>query len=140
MLLKYENTIYDTEYGCQLNDLLHSILVNMDDSDLVNIWNEFCQDQGYIEESIYSMDILEEYLEIRGATAYEVITGNIVDSDCFCYQEKWFIESFYGLRSSDSAWDLVFFEDEGFRAYFAELLLDSPEKYDCEEIDEDSEE
>ena len=140
MLLSYENITYDTENGYQLNDLLHEILTSMSDPDIVALWNEFCQDQGYIEESIYSMDFLEEYLTMTGKTAYDVITGNVIDSDCFCYQEDWFIESIWGLRSSNSAWDLVSFEDEGFRAYFEELLLDNPEKYDCEEVEEEDEE
>lgn len=72
--------------------------------------------------------------------AYDVITGNIVDADCFSYQEHWFIDSIYGPRSSDSLWDLVDIEDDDFRAYFEKILLDNPEKYDCEEVDEEDDE
>lgn len=139
MLLNYDNVTYDTENGYQFDDLLDEVLDSLNNDDLVSLWNDFCETQGYIEEHIYSMSELEEYLEITGTTAYDVITGNVVDPDCFSHCEAWFIDSVWGLRSSDSPWDLVDLEDDGFRAYFGGLLLDDPEKYDCEEVDEEEE-
>ena len=70
----------------------------------------------------------------------DVIKGGVVDPDCFSCWEAWFIDSIYGLRSSDSPWDLVDLEDDCFRGYFEEVLLKDPEKYDCEEVDEEEEE
>lgn len=135
MLLKYDDVVYDMDDGDQTNDLIYNILINMSDSDIVQLWDEYCDKNNYMEEFIFSMDELEGYLEIAEKTAYDVITGNVIDWDCFCYQEDWFIESIWGLKSSDSPWDLVDFDNPDFRAYFEDILLDYPEKYDCEEVD-----
>lgn len=142
MLLKYENVVYDTENDYQLSDLVDEVLYDLKDKYIVDLWNEYCDKNDYNDENIFSMYELADYLELKGTTAYEVITGNVVDFDCFCYQEDWFIDSMWGLRSSDSPWDLVDIGDYEFKAYFEGLLLDDPEKYDCEEVDEgdDSEE
>lgn len=141
MLLKYDDVVYDMDDGDQTNDLIYNILSEMSDSYIVPIWNEYCDSQDYFEEHIYSMDFLEEYLIMTEKTAYDVITGNVIDSDCFCYQENWFIDSMWGLKSSNDPWDLVDFDDPDFRTYFEDMLLKDPEKYDCEEVDEeDSEE
>lgn len=140
MLLKYENIVYDIENDYQLSDLVDEVLYNLDDDTIVNLWNKYCDKHNYIDDHIFSMSELEGYLEIKGTTAYEVITGNVVDYDCFCYQEEWFIDSMWGLRSSDSPWDLVGIDSYDFKAYFEGLLLDDPEKYDCEEVDEEGDE
>lgn len=142
MLLKYENAVYDTENDYQLDDLVDEVLYDLNDKDIVKLWNEYCDKNDYNDDNIFSMCELVDYLELKGTTAYEVITGNVVDFDCFCYQEDWFIDSMWGLRSSDSPWDLVDIDSYDFKAFFKELLLDDPEKYDCEEVDEgdDSEE
>lgn len=141
MLLKYENIVYDTENVYQLDDLINEVLYDLNDKDIVKIWNEYCDKNDYNDDNIFSMTELVDYLELKGTTAYEVITGNVVDFDCFCYQEDWFIDSMWGLRSSDSPWDLVDIDDY-FKSYFEGLLLDDPEKYNCEEVYEgdDSEE
>lgn len=140
MLLKYENIVYDTENAYRLNDLIDDILNDLSNSDIVQLWNEYCDKNDYMEEFIFSMNELEDYLETFEKTAYDVITGNVIDPDCFCYQEDWFIESIWGLKSSDSPWDLVDFDDPAFRGFFEDILLDYPEKYDCEEVDEEDEE
>ena len=139
MLLKYENVVYDVENDYQLSDLVDEVLYNLDDDTIVNLWNEYCDKHNYIDDHIFSKSELEGYLELRGTTAYEVITGNVVDADCFNYQENWFIDSMWGLRSSDSPWDLVGIDGYDFKTYFEGLLLDDPEKYDCEEVDEEEE-
>lgn len=137
MLLKYENIVYDTENDYKLNDLIDEVLTSLGNNDLVCLWNEYCDKNNYMDDHIFSMSELEEYLDLKGTTAYEVITGNVVDPDGFCYQEDWFIDSIYGLRSIDSPWDLVDLEDEVFIRYFEEVLLKDPEKYDCEEVYEE---
>lgn len=139
MLLNHKNIVYDTENGYQLDDLINEILIDLDNDELVELWNEYCEKDNYSDEHIFSMSELEDYLEIKGTTAYEVITGNVVDPDCFSWCEAWFIDSIWGLRSSSSPWDLVDFDDDGFSRYFEEILLKDPEKYDCEEVDEDEE-
>lgn len=135
MLLKYDNVVYDMDDGDQINDLVDNILSNMSDSYIVSIWNECCNDQGCIEERIFSMDELEDYLELKGITAYDVIAGDVVNWDCFFYADDWFIVTIWGLRSNNSPRDLVDFSDDNFKAYFEELLLNKPEKYGCEEVD-----
>ena len=140
MLLKYEDTVYDTEYCDQANDLLDEVLSHMDDTDIVPIWNDYCDKANYPDDHIFSMDFLEEYLTMTDKTAYDVIVGDVIDFDCFCYQEYWFIESCYGLRSSNDPWDLVDFDDDDFRTYFEDMLLKDPEKYDCEEVYDDDDE
>lgn len=137
MLLKYENIVYDTENGYKLNDLIDEVLISLDNDDLVCLWNEYCYKNNYMDDHIFSMSELEEYLDLKGTTAYEVITGNVVDPDCFSWCEAWFIDSVWGLRSSNSPWDLVDLEDEDFNRYFEEVLLKDPEKYDCEEVYEE---
>lgn len=137
MLLKYENIVYDTENGYKLNGLIDEVLTSLDNDDLVCLWNEYCDKDNYMDDHIFSMSEIEEYLDLKGTTAYDVIKGGVVDSDCFSWCEAWFIDSIYGLRSSDSPWDLVDLEDEGFSRYFEEILLKDPEKYDCEEVEEE---
>ena len=139
MLLNYDDVTYDTENGYQFDDLINDILNNLDNDDLVCLWNEYCDKANYPDDHIYSMSELEGYLMMTDVTAYDVITGNVVDPDCFSHCEAWFIDSIYGLRSSDSPWDLVDLEDDYFRAYFKGILLDNPDKYDCEEVDEEEE-
>lgn len=135
MLLAYAHTIYDLSY--QIDDLIDDVLDNLNEVDLSEVWNAFCEDNNYVDDHVFSMSELEDYLELRGVTSYEVLTKNIIDSDCFCAEEEWFVDSTWGLRSSDSIWDLVDLDQDGFRTYFEKKLLDDPEKYDCEEIDEE---
>lgn len=135
MLLAYEHAIYDLED--QLDDLIDDVLDNLNEVDLADLWNEFCEENNYVDDHVFSMSELEDYLELRGVTAYEVLTKNVVDSDCFCAFEEWFVDSTWGLRSSDSIWDLVDLDQGDFRAYFEEKLLDNPEKYGCKEISEE---
>lgn len=138
MLLKYENIVYDTENDRQLDDLIDDVLNGVvSDHDIAEIWNEYCDKVNYPEDHVYSMDFLEDFLTMTDTTAYDVITGNVIDPDCFCYQENWFIDSIWGLRSGNTVGDLIDFDDDGFRAYFEELLINDPEKYDCEEVDEE---
>ena len=139
MLLNYDDVTYDTENGYQFDDLVDEVLDSLDNDDLVCLWNDYCEKNYYMDYHIFSMSELEEYLELKGTTAYDVITGNVVDTHCFSHCEAWFIDSIYGLLSSDSPWDLVDLKDDGFRDYFGEILLNDPDKYDCEEVDEEEE-
>lgn len=140
MLLKYDDVVYDTENGYKLRDLIEEILTDMDDDKLVTLWNTFCDKSNYPEEHVYLMGELEDYLMMTDTSAYDVIIGDVVDFECFSCGEDYFIDSLYGLRSGNSPWDLVDFDDyPDFNDFIGELIKDKPWKYDCEEVDEEEE-
>ena len=137
MLLKYDDIVYDTENDDYFQALIEEVLTDMADDTLVNLWNAFCDKSNYPEEHVYSMGELEDYLMMTDTSAYDVIVGDVVDFECFSCGEDYFIDSLYGLRSSNSLWDLVDFDGyPDFNDFIGELIKDRPWKYDCEEVEE----
>ena len=136
--LKYNDTVYNIDDPDDLQSLVDNVLTDLRDDLVVNLWNSFCDKNDYPDEHIFSMSELEDYLMMTDKTAYEVIVGDVVDFDCFSHREDYFIESPYGLRSSDSPWDLVDFDDyPDFIDYMGDLIESKPWKYDCEEVEEE---
>lgn len=139
--LKYNDEVYDIDDHDEAIELIDNVLSDLDDNILANLWNDFCEKANYPDEHIFCMSELEDYLMMTDKTAYDVIVGDVIDFDCFSHREDYFIDSMYGLKSSDSLWDLVDFDGyPDFYDYMKELIESDPYKFDCEEVYEDDEE
>lgn len=135
--LKYNDEVYNIDDPDEADGLIDNVLSDLNDDILANLWNDWADKKGYSEEHIFCMSELEDYLMMTDTTAYDVIVGDVIDFDCFSHREDYFIDSMYGLRSSDSPWDLVDFDDyPEFYEHMKELIEADPYKYDCEEVDE----
>lgn len=90
------------------NDLLEYVAEcfgNLAEYQQVSYWNAYCEDENYLDDIIYSMDIVQEDLENR--TAWELLTRSIVDMDSFNVNDEWAVSTIYGWKSADDPYDLV---------------------------------
>lgn len=67
---------------------------NLDEYDLIGLWNEYCDDNSYYDDRIYGNDIDEL---LYGLKPSEVL--NAIDLDNYSENDDYMIESIYGYRS-----------------------------------------
>lgn len=85
----------------QVNEIA-SILKNINDSDLLTLNNDYCDNHSYVEDYIYSMSEFDDLMSSRTPT--EILER--VKSDFSIYDE-YFRDSTYGLESGNSIEDLM---------------------------------
>lgn len=92
-------------------DLLYDLLIELSDTEIVNIYNEYCQAINYVDDVIYYMEELDEELDdlFYGRSATDLL--NSIDFDNFSLCDDYFYYSIYGLRSLTSP-DTVINYDE----------------------------
>ena len=104
---------------------IRDILVNdIPNWQLANVWNEFCDRNNYIDERIYEMSDLNEYLQ--GLTPIEVI-DSVSDGD-FTTCSDFFQETIYGLSSFDDVSSHIDLDE------LVDDIFDDEETYGCDEI------
>lgn len=100
-------------------DYVSEVFNNLSKREQVSYWNAYCEDANYMDDIIYTMDVVQEDLENR--TAWELLTRSIVNMDCFNANDEWAISTIYGWKSSDDPNDLVdWFDDEQFLEWLYE--------------------
>ena len=104
---------------------LKELLENLDDNDLLYVWNEYCDTSRYYDDKICEMDWLDEDLESKTAT--EIL--RMADKD-FDVDNKYYKYSIWGIESFDNLEDYVDLN------CLASYILDNEEDFDNDEIRE----
>ena len=95
----------------QIEDLVFDTINNMSDSELINLWNEYCGDNGYYDDRIEYFDegVFNDLMS--GKTPYEIY--QIIDNsdisffDDYCHYDGYELNTFSDVYDSIDIDDLV---------------------------------
>ena len=125
------------------------ILKDMDDSDLIALWNEYCDSCNYMDDRIYNMEDMNEicnveYMVGNNRTTLELIDRIQIDFRRFDTNDDYFFINGYGHYISFNSLE---YADEGcpldydtLAEAIAEDSIDIRGYDDLEEIMQDTEE
>lgn len=102
-----------------------SVLENLDDSELMRIWNEYTQMNSYDDQEIFEMYMFDELMD--GRKPSEIL--NKVASD-FDINDDYFVWGVYGCESFNDVSDKVYFDD------LANYIVANNETFDNDELEE----
>lgn len=84
-------------------EMINDYLFTIADSDLIELWNEYCDDNYCSDQRVYQMDELDELL--HGCTATEILES--VDSDFSTYDDYFIKDDYDLLESHSDVFDIV---------------------------------
>ena len=79
-------------------ELLTACLESMDDDDLVNVYNKYCEDSKYIDDMIYPMYELDDYIGDLSQYTLGDLFGKFQWIG-FNYDHPFFRDTIYGIES-----------------------------------------
>lgn len=109
------------------------ILETIDESELISMWNERCEEYRYDDEEIFDMYSLDDFF--GGMNFAEAL--NHIDIDNFSLNDDYFYFSIYGARSLTYIDDVIDLEE------LADYIEDTENTFgnsELEELFEDDEE
>ena len=100
-----------TEIRRQIEDLVFDTINNMNDSEIIDLWNEYCGDNGYYDDRIEYFDegVFNDLMS--GKTPYEIY--QIIDNsdisffDDYCHYDGYELNTFSDVYDSIDIDDLV---------------------------------
>lgn len=116
-------------------DMINDFLCSVADDELIELWNEYCDNNYCSDQRVYEMSELDELL--HGCTATEVLES--VDSDFSTYDDYFIRDDYDLLESHCDVFDVIDIEE------LTEYIIDnSDEEYGygfvggctCFELDE----
>ena len=95
----------------QIEDLVFNTIDNMSDSEMIELWNEYCGDNGYYDDRIEYFDegVFNDLM--AGKTPYEIY--QIIDNsdisffDDYCHYDGYELNTFSNVYDSIDIDDLV---------------------------------
>ena len=95
----------------QIEDLVFNTIDNMSDSEMIELWNEYCGDNGYYDDRIKYFDegVFNDLMS--GKTPYEIY--QIIDNsdisffDDYCHYDGYELNTFSNVYDSIDIDDLV---------------------------------
>ena len=95
----------------QIEDLVFDTIDNMSDSEMIDLWNEYCNDNGYYDDRIEHFDegVFNDLMS--GKTPYEIY--QIIDNsdisffDDYCRYNGYELNTFSDVYDSIDTGDLV---------------------------------
>lgn len=95
----------------QIEDLVFNTIDNMSDSEMIELWNEYCGDNGYYDDRIEYFDegVFNDLM--AGKTPYEIY--QIIDNsdisffDDYCHYDGYELNTFSDVYDSIDIDDLV---------------------------------
>ena len=95
----------------QIEDLVFNTIDNMSDSEMIELWNEYCGDNGYYDDRIEYFDegVFNDLMS--GKTPYEIY--QIIDNsdisffDDYCHYDGYELNTFSNVHDSIDVDDLV---------------------------------
>ena len=95
----------------QIEDLVFNTIDNMSDSEIIELWNEYCGDNGYYDDRIEYFDegVFNDLMS--GKTPYEIY--QIIDNsdisffDDYCHYDGYELNTFSDVYDSIDIDDLV---------------------------------
>lgn len=101
------------------------ILENLDENDLISVWNSYCDLNNYYEDRIYGMyEIDDLFYDVKASDFLDKLSGD------FNHNDEYFKDSIYGLESFNYASDVVDFDD------LAKYIVNNEDTLDCAEIED----
>ena len=101
------------------------ILENLDESELKNMWNEYCRENCYDEQEIFEMcEIDDLFCDVKVSDFLDKL------SDDFNHTDNYFRYSIYGLESFDDVSDVADIDE------LANYIVDNNETFDNDELEE----
>lgn len=85
-----------------MREKLYDILNEMNDDDIVLVWNEYCYNTNYYDDNIEYMDFLDDFFCDMSAT--EILEH--IDRD-FYVRDKYFFSNIYGYESFNDPYEVV---------------------------------
>ena len=95
----------------QIEDLVFDTIDNMSDSEMIDLWNEYCNDNGYYDDRIEHFDEGVCNDRMSGKTPYEIY--QIIDNsdisffDDYCRYNGYELNTFSDIYDSIDTGDLV---------------------------------
>lgn len=121
--------VYDDQKFDTLKEAVRVAWDDLNESDKVELWNEYCDNNRYYDERIYGMDELDDlYMD---STPSEIL--NLAYGNDFNPRSYYFRHTGYGLESADYPDGWMEFDD------IKDWLIDNYDRLDIEEVDEDEE-
>ena len=100
------------------------ILNNLDDSELKNMWNEYCRENGYDDYEIFEMwEIDDLFCDMKVSDFLDKLGD-------FDHKDDYFRYGVYGLESFDYISDVVEIDE------LAKYIVDNNETFDNDELEE----
>jgi len=96
------------------------------DSELVSVWNEYCEQNAYYDDQLQDMSMFDDYVGY-GKTATEVLES--MSSD-FNIRDNYFYYNIYGFESTDYPEDHIDFDA------MAKYIYDNDDALGNDELDE----
>ena len=97
---------------------VENAIENMDESDLVEIWNEYCDRRNYSDDHIFGMYEIDDYLSNMTPTEIiDKVVGSNFDTSDDWFKDGIYFESFSDVPSNIDEDDLINYiiiEDEDF--------------------------
>ena len=95
----------------QIEDLVFDTINNMSDSEMIDLWNEYCGDNGYYDDRIEYFDegVFNDFMS--GKTPYEIY--QIIDNsdisffDDYCHYDGYELNTFSDVYDSIDIENLV---------------------------------
>lgn len=88
-----------------LREKVKEYVINLDDGDLVELWNLYCNEVNCFDDVVYFMDELDDYL--YGMKPLDIL--NRVDKD-FNTRCDYFRDGIYGIESFDYVGDVMYLD------------------------------
>ena len=117
----------------KISKAVYEALENMEDDNILWIWNDYCDDNGYSEYRLYPMFELDDLFCDCKVSDFL----NAIDTDGFSLNDDYFHDSIYGLQSTSDIYSIVDIDD------LAQYITDTEntfDQYELEEIFEEYEE
>lgn len=106
-----------------VKNAIAGVLLNMKESDLICIWNKYCEANKYYEDRIYYMQELDDVFRDRSAS--DLLQA--LDSD-FSLKDSYFRDTVYGYSSFTDAMDWIYIDG------IAEYIADNDEDFENSDI------
>lgn len=104
---------------------LKELLENLTDSELVDVWNEYCDNNRYYDDKINYMDWLDD--DLQSKTPTQII--DMIDED-FNTNDKYYKYTIWGIESFSDINDYIYFD------VLANYILDNKDALYNDEIRE----
>lgn len=93
----------------QIEDLVFDTIDNMNDSEMIDLWNEYCNDNGYYDDRIEYFDegVFNDLMS--GKTPYEIY--QIIDNSDISFFDDYCRYNGYELNTFSDVYDSIDIDD-----------------------------
>ena len=93
----------------QIEDLVFDTIDNMSDSEMIDLWNEYCSDNGYYDDRIEHFDESVFNDLMAGKTPYEIY--QVIDNSDISFFDDYCHYDGYELNTLSDVYDSIDIDD-----------------------------